>query len=102
MSPLQTDYACLADEQQESWQRQRRYVGEHSDFYRELWQGAEAPEKLADLAQLPLSAKHQLREAQAAMPPFGTSCEGALRPSPTIFSLISHPTNGPLCQKSAL
>jgi phenylacetate-CoA ligase len=64
-------YGAPSAAQQASWQRQRRHVYDHSDFYRELWQGAEPPESLHELARLPLSTKQQLREAQAATPPFG-------------------------------
>lgn len=65
------DHADLAAARQASWQRQRRHVVEHSEFYRELWQGDEPPEDLRDLSALPLSSKQQLREAQARTPPFG-------------------------------
>ena len=40
-------------------------------FYRTLWQGGDIPLQLEDLAQLPLTSKAQLRESQAAEPPFG-------------------------------
>ena len=57
--------------QQELWQKQRLYVSENSAFYKNLWQGLELPVELWDLAQLPLTSKAQLRESQAAEPPFG-------------------------------
>ena len=57
--------------QQELWRAQCRYVATHSEFYRELWQGREPPADLADLPELPLSDKAQLRISQAQNPPFG-------------------------------
>ncbi|MCP4335266.1 MAG: phenylacetate--CoA ligase [Gammaproteobacteria bacterium] len=57
--------------QQELWQAQSLYVSRHSHFYRDLWQGRKPPANLGDLAELPLSAKAQLRLSQAATPPFG-------------------------------
>jgi len=59
-------------QQQQLWLQQRRHVLDNSEFYRRLWNGAEPPRKLEDLAKLPLSSKQQLREAQAEAPPFGT------------------------------
>ena len=55
----------------ERWAAQRRYVMESSGFYRRLWDGGAVPERLEDLADLPLSDKAMLRESQAAHPPFG-------------------------------
>ncbi len=55
----------------ERWAAQRRYVMESSGFYRRLWDGGAVPERLEDLAALPLSDKAMLRESQAAAPPFG-------------------------------
>ena len=57
--------------QQELWQKQRVYVLENSAFYRALWRGHELPLQLEDLARLPLTSKAELRESQAAEPPFG-------------------------------
>ena len=57
--------------QQELWQKQRLYVSANSAFYKNLWQGLELPAELGDLTQLPLTSKVQLRESQAAGPPFG-------------------------------
>jgi phenylacetate-CoA ligase len=57
--------------QQELWQQQRLYVSENSAFYKNLWQDLELPAELENLAQLPLTSKALLREAQAAGPPFG-------------------------------
>ena len=65
------DAEQLAHHRQTAWQVQRQYVVARSAFYRTLWQGREPPEDLADLAQLPLSDKAQLRVAQADHPPFG-------------------------------
>ncbi|PWE33233.1 CoF synthetase [Maritimibacter sp. 55A14] len=56
---------------QSAWAAQRTHVAAHSGFYNALWQGAAPPEDLRDLPRLPLSAKAQLRRAQAADPPFG-------------------------------
>ena len=56
---------------QQLWEQQRLYVSENSPFYRALWQGGDIPLQLEDLAQLPLTSKVQLRESQAAEPPFG-------------------------------
>ena len=63
--------AQLRAYQQELWQRQSRYVTEHSTFYQDLWAGEKAPANLADLPHLPLSEKAGLRASQAAAPPFG-------------------------------
>ena len=57
--------------QQDLWQKQRLYVSEKSVFYQNLWQGLELPAELGNLARLPLTSKAQLRESQAAEPPFG-------------------------------
>lgn len=61
----------LARHQQYLWEKQAPYVRDHSLFYQKLWHGAALPEKLKDLASLPLSDKAQLRLSQAAHPPFG-------------------------------
>ncbi len=64
-------HAQLAARQQRLWQQQCRYVSEYSAFYQDLWQGVEPSTKLLELAQLPLTTKQELRESQAATPPFG-------------------------------
>ncbi len=55
--------------------RQVRYAWEKSAFYRRKWQAAgvspDALETLDDLARFPAVQKAELREAQAAAPPFG-------------------------------
>ena len=56
---------------QAAWERQGAYVAAHSAFYRTLWQGKTPPADLRDLPALPLSDKAQLRQSQAALPPFG-------------------------------
>ena len=61
----------LARHQQAAWRTQARHVARHSCFYRKLWEGRIPPEDLGDLPSLPLSDKHQLRQSQAAHPPFG-------------------------------
>ena len=67
----QQNSAQLSAWQQQLWHKQRVYVSENSAFYQALWQGREIPHQLEDLAQLPLTSKAQLRESQAAGPPFG-------------------------------
>lgn len=64
--------AELLPHQQAAWQRQRKYVAEHSTFFQELWNGRRVPGDLRDLPSLPLSDKAQLRQSQAAHPPFGS------------------------------
>lgn len=66
------DQAALRAVQDDNWSRQRAHVLAHSDFFRELWAGRPVPERLDDLAALPLCDKAQLRAAQAARPPFGS------------------------------
>jgi phenylacetate-CoA ligase len=61
----------VAELRAKGWAAQRRYVMENSGFYRRLWDGRPVPERLEDLAALPLSDKAMLRESQAAHPPFG-------------------------------
>jgi phenylacetate-CoA ligase len=61
----------LAELRAEHWPAQRRHVLENSPFYRRLWDGRAVPERLEDLAELPLSDKAMLRESQAEHPPFG-------------------------------
>jgi phenylacetate-CoA ligase len=55
--------------------QQVRYAWERSPFYRRKWKAAgvdpRALESLADLARFPAVTKDELREAQAAHPPFG-------------------------------
>jgi phenylacetate-CoA ligase len=72
LKPLQhRSLEQLRPHQQELWRRQRLYVGEHSAFYRQLWQGEPPPQQLQDLARLPLSSKAELRLSQQRYPPFG-------------------------------
>ncbi len=65
------DAAALRAVQAANWARQRAHVTAHSDFLRDLWAGRKVPERLDDLAALPLCDKSDLRRAQAAHPPFG-------------------------------
>jgi phenylacetate-CoA ligase len=55
--------------------RQVRYAWERSAFYRRKWEAAgvspDTLESLDDLARFPVLQKAELREAQAARPPFG-------------------------------
>lgn len=53
------------------WPAQRRYVLERSAFFQRLWNGRTVPERLEDLAALPLCDKAMLRASQAAHPPYG-------------------------------
>ena len=71
-----TDAATLDPEQlfaaqQSLWQAQVDYVVSHSAFYRRLWGDLEPTRDLDRISELPLSDKQQLRESQAAEPPFG-------------------------------
>ncbi|MBU3260636.1 AMP-binding protein [Roseovarius sp. PS-C2] len=69
----------LAAHRQEAWARQRAYVMENSEFYRDLWQGQTPPEDLRDLPDLPLSDKAQLRISQAEHPPYGNYLASGVR-----------------------
>lgn len=62
---------ALARHQQASWERQSAYVAARSPLFRRLWNGANPPARLEDLAALPLSDKEMLRDSQRAHPPFG-------------------------------
>ncbi len=63
--------AALLAHQQAAWREQQGHVAERSAFYRTLWDGRTPPADLRDLPELPLSEKAQLRQSQAAYPPFG-------------------------------
>ncbi|MBI1386385.1 MAG: AMP-binding protein [Rhizobiales bacterium] len=63
--------AELADHRQEAWRRQSTYVAANSAFYQRLWEGRSPPRDLADLCELPLCDKADLRLSQPATPPFG-------------------------------
>lgn len=71
MTPDFMDMADLKEIQQQRWHEQARYVAASSPFYQALWQGATPPERLEDLASLPLSDKSMLRTSQQNHPPFG-------------------------------
>ncbi len=60
----------LAVVRQAAWDKQRSRLAT-SPFYQSLWQGRSAPQRLADLAALPLSDKAGLRASQAQHSPFG-------------------------------
>ena len=62
----------LAAHRQWLWERQRSYVAESSDLHRTLWRGIDVPERLDDLARLPLVDKDLLRASQREHPPFGS------------------------------
>ena len=61
----------VAKLQHRRWQSQRRYVRDHSDFFKHLWNGCKVPDRLEELPMLPLCNKAMLRKSQAAKPPFG-------------------------------
>ena len=68
------DFAPLEDlaaHRERLWSRQRSYVRDHSDLYREAWKGLPVPADLADLHALPLVDKETLRHSQRVTPPFG-------------------------------
>lgn len=74
MLVARADFAELADlaaHRQRCWERQRDYVAACSPFLRRAWGGAEPPQRLEALAELPLVDKEMLRESQRAHPPFG-------------------------------
>ncbi|PWK62349.1 phenylacetate--CoA ligase family protein [Roseicyclus mahoneyensis] len=60
----------LTVHRQKAWEAQRAHVMA-SPLFRALWDGRPPPERLEDLADLPLSDKAGLRLSQAAHPPFG-------------------------------
>ena len=61
----------IAALRQQRWESQRAYVIEHSPFFGRLWKGQTVPDRLEELAALPLCNKTMLRESQADSPPFG-------------------------------
>ena len=61
----------LAAHRQGLWERQRSYVAGQSALYGELWADVEVPERLDEIAQLPLVDKEALRASQRVHPPFG-------------------------------
>jgi len=65
------DPAALFKHQNANWRVQREHVVNHSQFYRNWWNGVQPPKDLRDLPELALSDKAQLRLSQEANPPFG-------------------------------
>lgn len=65
------DLHDLAAHRQRLWASQRDYVAERSPLYRRAWLKKKPPERLADLAELPLVDKEMLRRSQQDHPPFG-------------------------------
>jgi phenylacetate-CoA ligase len=61
----------LVAHRQRLWSLQRDHVREHSDLYRDVWDGYAVPESLDDLPDLPLVDKEVLRASQREHPPFG-------------------------------
>lgn len=62
----------VTEHRQQAWEVQSQYVATHSALYQALWNGQQPPKHLADIAELPLSDKADLRSSQAAHPPFGS------------------------------
>ncbi|WP_119272383.1 phenylacetate--CoA ligase family protein [Taklimakanibacter deserti] len=65
------DLHDLAAHRQRLWESQRHYVAERSPLHRRAWGRKRPPERLADLAELPLIDKEMLRRSQHEYPPFG-------------------------------
>lgn len=68
------DFADLHDleaHRQRLWESQRDYVAEKSPLHRRAWGRKKPPQRLADLAELPLIDKEMLRRSQQEHPPFG-------------------------------
>jgi phenylacetate-CoA ligase len=68
------DFADLRDlkaHRQRLWESQRDYVAQRSPLHRRVWGKKKSPERLADLAEMPLIDKEMLRQSQHAHPPFG-------------------------------
>lgn len=70
----QADFADLADlaaHRQRLWEDQCRYVAQRSPLHLRAWGRTALPQRLSDLADLPLIDKEMLRTSQRAHPPFG-------------------------------
>ncbi len=70
----QADFADLADlaaHRQRLWEDQRDYVARRSPLHLRAWGRTALPQRLSDLADLPLIDKEMLRTSQRAHPPFG-------------------------------
>jgi phenylacetate-CoA ligase len=65
------DLGELAAHRQRLWESQRDYVASRSPLHLRAWGKRKAPERLADLAELPLIDKEMLRRSQRDIPPFG-------------------------------
>lgn len=61
-----------ADARDQLWRKQSHYVAARSPFYQSQWRGQRIPERLSDIAALPLVDKADLRRAQQLFPPFGS------------------------------
>ena len=61
----------------ESFRAQLAYLLERSPFYREKLAGADTSGGLAGIAQLPLTAKDELRATRTRENPIGRSCSSA-------------------------
>jgi phenylacetate-CoA ligase len=68
------DFADLEDlkaHRQRLWDDQRDYVARRSPLHRRAWGKRTPPQRLTDLADLPLIDKEMLRQSQQHHPPFG-------------------------------
>lgn len=68
------DFADLEElkaHRQRLWDSQRDYVAQQSPLHQRAWGGKRPPQRLADLAELPLTDKEMLRRSQRDAPPFG-------------------------------
>ena len=60
------------DVRDQLWQKQSHYVAARSSFYQARWKGQRIPDRLSDIAALPLVDKADLRRAQELFAPFGS------------------------------
>jgi phenylacetate-CoA ligase len=65
------DLEALKAHRQRLWEGQRDYVIRRSPLHRRAWGKKTPPQRLADLADLPLIDKEMLRQSQQDHPPFG-------------------------------
>jgi phenylacetate-CoA ligase len=75
-APIESrDWDSLLDERQGLFDRQWKYLWQHSPFYRDKLSAAglreNEPPRLADLSQVPFTLKEEFRASQEAFPPFG-------------------------------
>lgn len=65
------DLDTLAHHRQELWEIQSAYVRGSSPLYTRIWSGQDVPDRLEQIAELPLVSKDDLRASQQSSPPFG-------------------------------